>query len=121
MDIYKNRIFHQWSKSEDLKDETLRKTIDEMNKGLYDANLGSGLSKKRVAMPGKGKRGSYRTLIAFMENEKAFFIYGFSKNKKSEISNAEKEAYRKLAKDFLSMRHEEIQHLLTMNRLFEVN
>jgi hypothetical protein len=121
MVIYKHKIFHQWSKTEGLKDTTLRKTIDEMNKGLYEANLGSGLYKKRVAMPGKGKRGSYRTHIAFMDNEKAFFIYGFSKNQKSEITNNEKEIYRKLAKDLLSMNEKEIQNLLVMNKLFEVN
>lgn len=121
MGIYKNKFFHQWSKTEGLKNDTLRKTIDEMNKGLYEANLGSGLYKKRVAMPGKGKRGSYRTLIAFMDNEKAFFIYGFSKNKKSEITNDEKETYRKLAKNLLSMGESEIKNLLATNRLFEVD
>ena len=33
--------------------------------------------KKRVALPGHGKRGSLRTLVAFQLDEKAFFIYGF--------------------------------------------
>jgi hypothetical protein len=31
----------------------------EMNTGLIDANLGAGLFKKRIAMPGQGKRFSY--------------------------------------------------------------
>nr|WP_263469118.1 type II toxin-antitoxin system RelE/ParE family toxin [Stenotrophomonas sp. CFS3442] len=32
-----------------------------MEGGLVDADLGGGIFKKRVALPGRGKRGSVRT------------------------------------------------------------
>lgn len=32
--------------------------------GLVDADLGGGVLKKRVALPGRGKRGGARTLVA---------------------------------------------------------
>ena len=35
-----------------------------MERGLIDANLGGGIIKKRVPLPGRGKRGSARTLVA---------------------------------------------------------
>jgi len=33
-----------------------------MNEGLIDADLGAGLFKKRIAMPGQGKRGGWRSM-----------------------------------------------------------
>jgi hypothetical protein len=45
-----------------------------MNAGLSDANLGAGLFKKRIAMPGRGKRGSWRTLLGFQAGKKAFLL-----------------------------------------------
>lgn len=85
MHVFKHRSFHQWAKSEGLEDAMLKNAIQEMENGLYEANLGSGLYKKRVAMAGKGKRGGYRTLIAFKGNDKAFFIYGFAKNVRADV------------------------------------
>jgi hypothetical protein len=99
MNIFQHRIFYQWAKSEYLNDEMLKQAVDEIGKGLYEANLGGGLYKKRIAMPGKGKRGSYRTLIAFKDKQKAFFVYGFAKNVRDNTSENETKIYRQLAKD----------------------
>lgn len=74
MRIYKHRRFQKWAKSEKLTNEMFKKVVDEIENGLHDGNLGSGLYKKRVPMPGKGKRGSYRTLLAFKYGERAFFM-----------------------------------------------
>ena len=120
MDIYKNKIFSQWAKSENVTDSMLINTIDEIEKGLYEANLGSALYKKRVAMNGKGKRGGYRTLVAFKEGQRAFFVYGFSKNKQDNINENEKRVYRNLAKDFLSMNECDIQKMLNAKKLYKV-
>jgi hypothetical protein len=40
---------------EGLTNSHICQAVAEMNKGLIDANLGAGLFKKRVAMPGQGK------------------------------------------------------------------
>ena len=32
--------------------------------GLFDADLGGELLKKRIARPGEGKRGGFRTVVA---------------------------------------------------------
>ena len=86
MVIFKHRRFQQWAKTESLTDEALKKAIDEIESGLHDGSLGGSLYKKRVAMPNQGKRGSYRTLIAFQHGERAFFLYGFAKNVKANIN-----------------------------------
>lgn len=120
MRIFKQRNFHQWTIDEKISDAELSKVIQEMNTGLFEANLGSGLYKKRVSMPGKGKRGAYRTIIAFKQNERAFFIYGFSKNEKANIDEQEKLIYCKIAKEYLNMSTAAIQYLLDTKKLLEI-
>jgi len=91
-----------------------------MIKGLFDANLGSGLYKKRIPAKGRGKRGGYRTLVAFQIESKAFFIYGFSKNELDNVKKKEEKIYRQLAKDFLNMDDTEITYMVENNKLYEV-
>lgn len=120
MHVFKHRTFHRWARVEGLRDETLKNAIHEMEGGLYEANLGSGLYKKRVAMPGKGKRGGYRTLIAFKGAEKAIFVYAFAKNVRDNITEDELRLYRRLAKALLGMDTGAIQSLLDTGKLFKV-
>ena len=47
--ILKYRTFHQWAKSEGLTDHSLAQSIKEIEQGLFEANLGNGLYKKRIA------------------------------------------------------------------------
>jgi hypothetical protein len=85
MRIYKHGSFNQWAKPERITDELLKKAIDEMERGLYEVNLGSGLYKKRVALPKRAKSGSHRTLVAFRMGKVTFFVYGFTKNVQHDI------------------------------------
>ena len=57
------RHFSRWLGKTDLSIDALCRTVEEMERGLIDANLGGGIVKKRVALPGRGKRGSTRTLV----------------------------------------------------------
>lgn len=41
-----------------LADNALCSSVKEMCDGLIDANLGSNIYKKRIAIKGQGKRGS---------------------------------------------------------------
>ncbi len=120
MAIYKHKVFHKWTKAQGLTNNALKKAIVELDNGLYDANLGGGLYKKRIALPGQGKSGSSRTFVAFKEGEKAFFIYGFAKNLRANINANEKKVYRKLAKDFLNMNTAQIEKMIENGKLFEV-
>lgn len=120
MKIYKHRHFQQWARSEKITDKALKDAVIEMNDGLHDGNLGSGLYKKRVAMPGQGKRGSYRTLLAFKNNEKAFFVYGYAKNVKANINVKERTIYKDLAKSLLILNDKSLKELIKQKKLFEV-
>lgn len=120
MQIYKYKHFHRWAKSEGLTDGSLKEAISEMEKGLFEVNLGSGLYKKRVARKGQGKRGSYRTLIAFKRADKAIFMFGFAKNESENISTKEKDIYKRLAKYYFDATEVQWDVLLKDGELIEV-
>ena len=77
--------------------------------GLVDADLGGGVYKKRIALPGRGKSGSVRTLLATNRHNRWFFVFGFEKNERANISTKELEALQLLADDLLSMEEEQIR------------
>src|ERR1700722_2850946 len=100
MRILKNKPFSQWARKLRITDKTLVTAINEMINGLYEANLGGHIYKKRVALGHRGKSGGGKNIIAFKMNDKAIFIYGFSKGDKSNITEKEEEALKNLAKGY---------------------
>jgi hypothetical protein len=68
-----------------------------MMNGLYEADLGAGLLKKRIARSRQGKRGGCRTLLATNKGNRWIFVFGFPKNVRSNIDKDEEEALKKLA------------------------
>jgi len=101
MQVFKIKAFAKWASREGLDDDALASAVAEMEAGLVDANLGGQVVKKRVALPGRGKRGGTRTLVAFRQGNKAFFIYGFAKNERANISDKELRALKMLAKELM--------------------
>lgn len=98
---FKTKPFDRWSKKEGISDQDLCLAISEIEKGIVDADLGSYLFKKRIARLGQGKSGGFRTLIAFRKEDKAFFLSGFSKNEKSNITQKEKEVLKRLSQELI--------------------
>jgi len=74
-----------------------------MENGLIDAELGGGLVKKRVAIPGRGKSSSTRTLVATNKGHRWFFVFGFEKNDRANVSAKELEALQAIAGDLLKL------------------
>ena len=120
MKIFKHKIFAKWAKDEGINNTTLREAILDVNAGLFEANLGAGLYKKRVARSGQGKRGGYRTLIAFKQDDRAIFIFGFAKNDQENIEEQQLIAYKKLAKTYLSATSLMIIRAIKIGELIEV-
>ena len=91
-----------------------------MEKGLIDAELGGFVVKKRVPMPGRGKSGSTRTLVATNKGTRWFFMYGFEKNERANISDSELEALKKIAADLLGRSSIELDSLLRTEAIQEI-
>lgn len=82
MRVFKTRQFDRWVRKEGVTDPMLWAAVIEMENGLIDADLGGHLVKKRIALPGRGKRGGARSLVAYRLGDCAFFVYGFAKNER---------------------------------------
>jgi len=109
IEAYKTKVFARWAVKEKLGDVVLCQALQEVCDGLIDASLGGGLIKKRVAAFGRGKSGSYRTLIAFRSDERAIFLYGFGKNERDNIDEKEKRGLKLLAQQFLRFEETELR------------
>ena len=57
MRVFKNKAFTKWAAKEGVTDDALRTAVEEMARGLIDADLGGQVFKKRVATGGRGKSG----------------------------------------------------------------
>lgn len=120
MKIFKTKVFHRWAVEIGLSDEDLKTAIHEMLQGLYDANLGGFLYKKRIGIQSKGKRGGARTIVALKKEDKAFFVYGFEKNKRSNISATDSVIYKKMAKLLFSYNNKKIAIAIKNKTIIEV-
>jgi hypothetical protein len=121
MAVYKTRWFDRWARKQGLSSASLCAAVRELQAGLYEADLGGGLLKKRVARSGRGKRGGFRTLVAASKNKPWFFLYGFQKNERSNIEKYEEEALKNLAAHLLSLTARALDKAQRAGELIEVD
>jgi hypothetical protein len=88
---------------------------------LLAADLGGGVVKQRIARPGGGKSGGFRTLILFRIRERAIFVHGFAKNESDNITDDELAALKKLASLLLAYSDAELERAVESGTLIEVN
>lgn len=104
----KTKWFNNWAVKNKIDNSTLNEGISNLENQLSAINLGSNLFKVRIARTGSGKSSGYRTIIVYKANEKAIFIYGFSKNEQENINKTELSMFKKLGKDLLNLTDSEI-------------
>lgn len=121
MKVLKRKDFARWQASERLPDTALCKAVQEMESGLVDADLGGFLCKKRVARPGGGKSGGYRTLLAARIGHRYVFLHGFPKSDKANITQDERKALQFAGKVFLELSAEDLTKALNVGVLLEVS
>lgn len=100
--VFKTRHFQRWMRKTELTDAALCKAVQEMSAGLIDTDLGGSVLKKRVGLAGRGKSGGVRTLVATNKGHRWFFVFGFEKNERANISDAELESLQVIAADLLA-------------------
>jgi len=95
--------------------------VKRAESGLVDADLGGGVIKQRVARPGTGKSGGYRTLILFRQGDRAIFAFGFAKSAQANISKAYLALLRDAATEALEWNDEELDRLVVSGTLVEID
>ncbi|MFC5606916.1 type II toxin-antitoxin system RelE/ParE family toxin [Variovorax soli] len=121
MKVLKRKDFARWQASERLPDTALCKAVQEMESGLVDADLGGFVYKKRVARPGGGKSGGYRTLLTARIGHRYVFLHGFPKSDKANITQDETKALQFAGKVFLELSAEDLTKALNVGVLLEVS
>ena len=116
--VFKTRYFNRQMKS--LDDSALCAAVQEMMQGLIDADLGGYIVKKRVALPGRGKSGGARTIVATKKGKRWFFLFGFAKNDKANITASELERLQSFASDLLSLSDKLLDEVVKEGKLVEI-
>src|SRR5260221_877224 len=98
MRVLKTKTFARWTRKEGVADAALRAAVEQMRAGLVDANLGAGLVKKRIARPGRGKSGGWRTVLATNLRDRWGFLYGFAKNERGNVDDAQLPGFKRLSR-----------------------
>ena len=119
--VLKRKDFARWQAGEKLPDTALCKAVEEMEGGLFDADLGGYLYKKRLARRGGGKSGGYRTLVSTRIGSRYVFLHGFPKNDKASITQNERKALQYAGKVFLDLSAEGLAKALQSGVLLEVD
>lgn len=120
MRIFKNKWFAKFAFKEGINDEALCQVVRDIEAGKIDADLGGGVIKQRIARPGKGKSGGYRSIILYRHGDKAFFVYGFAKNVQENISESEEKWFKDLALETFTFSDDKIAKLLETGAYREV-
>ena len=121
MRSFKTKAFARRARQEGISDKQLHEAVERAARGLIDAELGGGLIKQRVARPGQGRSGGFRTIIAWRAKDRSIFVYAFAKNMRDNISDAELADLKDLAVLYLGYSSKEIDRAVAAGELFEVN
>jgi hypothetical protein len=118
--IFKVKTFACFARHEQMSDDRLSAVIAQAERGLIDADLGSGLLKLRVARPGQGKRGGYRVLFAFRAKLRAVFLFGFAKNDLDNIADDQLATLREISASWLAADAQHIEQAIQDGLSIEV-
>ena len=89
-------------------------------RGNVDADLGGGVVKQRLARLGQGKSKGYRTIILHRKGHRAFFVYGFAKSDRDNISKDEEDQFKKMSKHILGLSEVQLKILIANGQIEEV-
>jgi hypothetical protein len=120
MTVFVTKEFARFARRSGLSTGRLLQAAAEVMEGRCDADLGGGVFKQRVAREGGGKSGGFRTIVLFRTGDHGFFVHGFAKSDKVNVSAKELKALKQLAGVLLGLSDEDIQTAQRAGELVEV-
>lgn len=93
-------------------DGMVLKAFKELQTGLVGKNLGGNLFKKRIAIPGKGKSGGLRTIIATKRQDRWIVVACYAKNQIATLPPNVEKMLKVIANVVLDCSDEELQLLI---------
>ncbi len=120
MQVFVTKTFRRFQRKERISEQALWQAIDRADAGTIDADLGQGLIKQRVARPGQGRSGGYRTIIAYRSGQRAVFLFGFAKSTLDNIDGAMLSHWQTIGADLMAASDKAIQTAVDQSELTEV-
>lgn len=118
--VFKTRTFKRWSRKANIDDDALCAAVEEMARGLIDADLGGHIFKKRIPVPGRGKRGGARAIVGSNLQDRWFFLFGFEKKDLETIDARELGALQVIAAALLAMEPKLLEKAVVEGELEEI-
>ncbi|WP_461246396.1 type II toxin-antitoxin system RelE/ParE family toxin [Treponema sp. R6D11] len=120
MRVFKYTGFSRFASKEGITDHELLEIVDQLEADQADANLGGDVYKVRVARQGEGKSGGHRVIVYFRNEYRTFFVYGFSKNDRDNISGKELKRFKEDAKDQFLLTDDQLDTRLRNGTFIEI-
>jgi hypothetical protein len=120
MRVFKNAWFRKFAAKEHISDAAMCEAVSRAEIGLVDADLGGGLLKQRVARPGAGRSGGYRSILIFRSGVRAVFVFGFAKSDRANLTVQEEAVYKAAAKLVLAFSEDQLDAEVMSGRMTEV-
>lgn len=118
--VFKTRSFDRWAKKL-VPDCLLCLAARDICDGRFEADLGHGLCKKRIAVAGRGKRGGLRALVAKRHADAIFFVLGREKNEsESDFPASVVEVAKQTALDLQRLTMCDLAETIRDGRLMEI-
>ena len=118
--ILLTKPFARQCKRAGLAAAILRDAAAAIERGEVEARLGGYLVKKRIARPGGGKRGGFRTIVAHRQGNRLVYLYLFAKAEKANITEAEQVALQTLGANIMACTERRIDALVRDSVLQEI-
>lgn len=112
MRVFKTKEFARFARKERITDGQLCEAVKRAERGLVDADLGGGVIKQRVARPGQGRSGGYRTIIIYRRHAFGLFVVGFAKNERANIDDDDLARLKAFAKQVLFWSEAQVERML---------
>ncbi len=120
MRVFKTKEFARFARKAALPDTELLKAASAVADGRWDADLGGNVFKQRIARASGGKSGGFRIIVLFKVGAHSFFVHGFAKSHKANISPKELKALRALADLMLGLDAKALEKASTAGEIMEV-
>lgn len=118
--VFKTKTFNRWARNVVI-DDLLYMAAREIEAGLFEADLGHGFCKKRIATPGHGNRGSVRTLVAKQHSSAVIFLVGREKSQPGQdFPDAVVSGSKSLAESFSGQNLHQLEKLVELGELTEI-
>jgi hypothetical protein len=114
--VFASKPFMRFARRFEISDADLWQAVN----GAYDADLGGGVFKFRLARRGEGTSGGARAIVAMKVGLRIVLMYGFEKKDQANIKIDELRAFRKAARVYLSYSEEQMTAIVREKSLFEI-